>query len=312
MNLCLLTDSVPELTLEEALDLAVSLEIESVEIATGGQSSAPHARLDELLGSAHARAAFAGTIASRGLRLAALNCSAWPMHPIRGREEARFIQDSIRLAEELEVDKIVTMSGCPGDSPQARTINWIWFPWPPETQELRERQWEEALEVWQGLTEFARAHGVNRIAFELHPLHLVYNVPTLLRLRDAIGPEIGVNLDPSHLVWQQMDVVRVVRTLGDSIFHVHLKDTELSDEQVALSGVLDPRSWDDPENRSWVFRTVGDGNPATLWTAFLRALEDIGYNDELSIENEDPFFPGESGVRRAVEFMRSLTPATGS
>ena len=134
MNLCLLTDSVPELTLEEALDLAVSLEIESVEIATGGQSSAPHMRLDELLGSADARAAFARAIASRGLRLAALNCSAWPMHPIRGRAEARFIEDSIRLAEELEVDKIVTMSGCPGDSPQARTINWIWFPWPPETQ----------------------------------------------------------------------------------------------------------------------------------------------------------------------------------
>ena len=312
MNLCLLTDSVPELTFEEALDLAVSLDIESVEIATGGQSSAPHVRLDELLGSADARAAFAGAIASRGLRLAAINCSAWPMHPIRGQEEAGFIEDSIRLAEELGVDKVVTMSGCPGDSPQARTINWIWFPWPPETQELRERQWEEALEVWQGLTEFARAHGVNRIAFELHPLHLVYNVPTLVRLRDAIGPEIGVNLDPSHLFWQQMDVVRVVRTLGDSIFHVHLKDTELSDEQVALSGVLDPRSWDDPENRSWVFRTVGDGNPATFWTAFLRALEDIGYNDELSIENEDPFFPGASGVRRAVEFMTSLTATAGS
>ena len=76
MNLCLLTDSVPELTFEEALDLAVSLDIESVEIATGGQSSAPHVRLDELLGRADARAAFAGAIASRGLRLAAINCSA--------------------------------------------------------------------------------------------------------------------------------------------------------------------------------------------------------------------------------------------
>jgi sugar phosphate isomerase/epimerase len=310
MDLCLLTDSVPELTLEQALDVAVDLGIDSVEIATGGQSSAPHVRLEEVLGSADARAAFAGAIASRGLRLAAINCSAWPMHPLRAEEEARFIQDSIRLASELQVEKIVTMSGCPGDSPEARTINWIWFPWPPETLEIRERQWELALEVWQGLTDFARAHGVNRIAFELHPLHLVHNVPTLRRLRDAIGPEIGVNLDPSHLFWQQMDAVRVIHALGDAMFHVHLKDTQLFDEEVALNGVLDPRPWDDPADRSWVFRTVGDGNPAPFWIDFLQALDEVGYDDELSIENEDPFFPGAAGVRRAVEFMGSLKPAT--
>jgi sugar phosphate isomerase/epimerase len=308
MKLCLLTDSVPALTLEESLDLAVSLGIESVEIAAGGQSSAPHMRLQELLGSAAARANFVEAISSRGLRLAAINCSAWPMHPLRGPEEARFIEDSIRLAGELEVDKIVTMSGCPGDSPEARTINWIWFPWPPETREILDRQWEQALEVWQGFADFGRAHGVTRIAFELHPLHLVYNVPTLLRLRDAVGPAIGANLDPSHLFWQQMDPVRVVQALGAAVYHVHLKDTQLLDEQVALNGVLDPRSWDDPAHRSWVFRTVGEGTPASLWTAFLEALEKIGYNGELSIENEDPILPGESGVRRAVEFVSWLMP----
>jgi sugar phosphate isomerase/epimerase len=308
MKLCLLTDSVPELTLEQALDLAAGLGIESVEIAAGGQSSAPHMRLQELLGNAGARAGFLKAISARGLRLAAINCSAWPMHPQRAREEARFMHDAIRLAGELEVDKIVTMSGCPGDSPAAATINWIWFPWPPETQEILDRQWEQALEVWQGFADFARVHGVTRIAFELHPLHLVYNVPTLLRLRAAIGPAIGANLDPSHLFWQQMDPVRVVGALGPAVHHVHLKDTELFDQQVALNGVLDPRSWDDPASRSWVFRTVGEGTPAAGWAAFLQALEAIGYDDELSIENEDPFLPGESGVTRAVEFMSSLMP----
>jgi sugar phosphate isomerase/epimerase len=308
VKLCLLTDSVPDLTLEETLDLAAGLGIESVEIATGGQSSAPHLRLDELLESAAARSAFVDAIASRGLRLAAINCSAWPLHPLRGPEEARFIQDSIRLAGELEVDKIVTMSGCPGDSPQARTMNWIWFPWPPETGPIREDQWEQALELWQGLAEFARVHGVKRIAFELHPLHLVYNVPTLLKLREAVGPAIGANLDPSHLFWQQMDPVRVVQALGPAVFHVHLKDTQLLDEELALNGVLDPRPWEEPRSRSWVFRTVGEGESPTRWAAFLKALDTSGYSGELSIENEDPFLPGESGVRRAVEFMTSLRP----
>ena len=308
MKLGLLTDSVPDLSFEAALDLAAELDLESVEIASGGQSSAPHMQLDELLRSAAARAAFSDAITARGLRLAAINCSAWPMHPVRGPEETRFIEDSIRLAGELGIEKIVTMSGCPGDSPVATTINWIWFPWPPETLPIRERQWEQTLELWQGLADFARAHGVNRIAFELHPLHMVYNVTTLLELRDAVGPAIGANLDPSHLFWQQMDPVRVIHALGPALFHVHLKDTGLFDEEVAINGVLDPRPWEDPRSRSWVFRTVGDGASPAVWTESLSALEAVGYDGELSIENEDPFHPGESGVRRAVEFMTSLRP----
>lgn len=306
MRLGLLTDSVPELSFEEALDLAAGLGMESVEIASGGQSSAPHLRLDELLGSGVARAGFSEAISSRGLRLGAINCSAWPLHPIRGPEEMRFIQDSIRLAGELGVEKIVTMSGCPGDSPQATTINWIWFPWPPETRSIRERQWEQALELWHGLADFARAHGVSRIAFELHPLHLVYNVPTLLELRNAVGPAIGANLDPSHLFWQQMDPVRVIHALGPALFHVHLKDTQLLHDELAINGVLDPRPWEEPMRRSWVFRTIGEGTSPRVWSDLLEALEAIGYDDDLSIENEDPFLPGESGVRRAVEFMASL------
>jgi sugar phosphate isomerase/epimerase len=308
MKMCLLTDSVPDLTFDEALDLAAGLGLGAVEIASGGQSSAPHMRLDELLESAAARATFAEAIASRGLRLAAINCSAWPLHPSRGPEEARFIEDSIRLAGELGVDTIVTMSGCPGDSPTGRTFNWIWFPWPPETQPILESQWDQAIELWHGIADFARAHGVSRIAFELHPLHLVYNVTTLLKLRDAVGPVIGANLDPSHLFWQQMDPVRVVHALGRSVFHVHLKDTELFDDELALNGVLDPRSWERPERRSWVFRTVGEGRSKAVWAAFLGALGEIGYDGELSIENEDPFLPGDAGVRRAVEFMASLMP----
>ena len=111
MKLCLNTDSVPDLTLEQTLDLAARCQIESVEIATGGQSSAPHLSLDELLRSVAARTRFADLLRAHGVRLAALNCSAWPMHPIRGDEDVRLIKDTIRLAAEMGVEKIVTMSG---------------------------------------------------------------------------------------------------------------------------------------------------------------------------------------------------------
>jgi sugar phosphate isomerase/epimerase len=308
MKLCINTDSLRELPFEEALDFAAGIGIESVEIASGGQSSAPHMRLEELLADAAKRAAFADAIASRGLRLAAINCSAWPLHPVHGEAQVELIRDSIRLASELEVDKIVTMSGCPGDSPRAPTLNWIWSPWPPEQVDVRQRQWEQAVEMWRDLADFALAHGVERLALELMPLMLAYNVPTLLRLREAVGPVIGATVDPSHMLWQRMDPVRVVAALGEhgAVHHVHLKDIELFDDELALSGVLDARPWDDPAHRSWVFRTVGRGHPASFWSAFLGALRAIGYDDEVSIEHEDVLLPGSAGVSEAVTVIKPM------
>jgi sugar phosphate isomerase/epimerase len=309
MDLGLYTDSVPELTFEAALDLAARIGAPAIEIATGGQSAAPHLRLTELLADRMARSRFAVALADRGLRLAALNCSAWPLHPVKGPREAELIRQTIRLAGELGVEKIVTMSGNPGDGAGASTINWIWYPWPQDAIELLERQWGEAIPLWQELAALAQGHGIRRISFELHPLHLVYNVPTLLRMRDAVGPVVGANLDPSHLFWQGMDPLAVIRALGPAIHHVHLKDTQIVPGQVALAGVHDQRSFDDPANRAWIFRTIGRAHDAEFWAAFVAALRSAGYDDCLSIENEDVTQPRIEGVEEAAAFMLPLMSA---
>jgi sugar phosphate isomerase/epimerase len=306
MDLCLYTDSVDKLSFEAALDLAVEARCGAIEIAAGGQSSAPHMRIGELLADGGKRRAFADAFASRGLRIAALNCSAWPLHPVKGPAHAELIRDTIRLAAELGVDKIVTMSGCPGDGPSATTINWIWYPWPADALALLERQWAEAIPFWAKMARFALDHGVSRIAFELHPLHLVYNVPTLLRMRAAVGPVIGANVDPSHLFWQQMDPIAVVRTLGSAVHHVHLKDTEIVPDQVALAGVLDQRPFENPMERAWIFRTVGRAHGAEFWAAFIGELRAAGYDDALSIENEDATQPAVAGVEEAAAFILPL------
>lgn len=314
-TVCVNTDTLGALPLEDALDVVAGLGIEAVEIAAGGNSAAPHLRIGELLADKGARDRLAAAISSRGLRLAAINASSDPLHPQHGAEHQALIKDALRLAGELGVERIVTMSGCPGDSPQARVANWIWFPWPEEMLAVREEQWQRAIELWVELAELASQQGVAKFALELHPLHLVYNVPTLLRLREAAGPVVGANVDPSHLFWQQMDPARVVAALGPAVHHVHLKDTELFGEELAVNGVLDPRDWDDPEHRSWVFRAMGKGQPAAVWEAFLGALEQVGYGGVLSIENEDPSLPGEPGVREALSFLGSLSvdaPAVAS
>lgn len=309
MELGLYTDSVDKLSFEAALDVAARIGARGIEIAVGGQSSAPHLRIAELLLDRDARDRFVAAFVDRGLRVAAVNCSAWPLHPIVGEQHAALIRDAIRLAGLLGVRKIVTMSGCPGDGPSASTIDWVWYPWPPDMIALLERQWETAIPFWQTMAGVAQDHGVDRIAFELHPLHLVYNVPTLERMREAVGPIIGANVDPSHMFWQQMDPLAVIARLGPAVHHVHLKDTQLVPDQVAIAGVLDHRPFEDPARRAWIFRTIGRGHDRAFWAAFVAALRAAGYDDVLSIENEDVTQPAVEGVEEAARFMAELLAA---
>jgi sugar phosphate isomerase/epimerase len=306
LRLALFTDSVSERSFEGALDFAQELGIDAVEIAAGGQSPAPHLDLDEVLADTAALDRFRNALDTRGIELTALNCSAWPLHPVHDEAHRALIRNTIELAGRLGVHTIVSMSGCGGDAPDDTAMNWVWYPWPPEAVSLLERQWRAAIPMWEELAAHAERHGVDRIALELHPLHLSYNVPTLLRLRDAVGPVIGANVDPSHMFWQQMDPVAVVDALGDAVYHVHLKDSEVVRDQAALTGVLDNRPFADPKSRAWVFRTVGRAHDESFWSAFFSALTRVGYAGSLSIENEDVEQPQEAGVREAASFARRL------
>jgi sugar phosphate isomerase/epimerase len=310
MKLGLMTESVVDLPIEEALQFAGTLGLEEVELPTMGASQA-HLDVGRLLTDNRARDELLAAAARSGLRIAALNCSGWPLHPTRGEHDLQRVRDTIRLANMLGVRTIVTMTGTPGDAANAPFVNWVWYPWPEEAEALLEQQWETVVDTWREIADLATAAGVEAIALELHPLHLVYNVPTLRRIRDAVGPLIGANVDPSHLFWQQMDPVAVVRALGDAVFHVHLKDSALIPAQVALAGVLDSRRFGPSEERGWVFRTVGRGHGEQFWTEFIDALDEVGYSGTLSIEHEDESQPVLEGVAEAVDFTRRVLASRG-
>lgn len=312
MDLGLYTDSLATLPRDAVLDVASEIGAAAIEIATGGQSWAPHLDRAELLASASARDRLLDALGSRGLRLAALNCSAWLLHPRRAAEQRAIVEETFRLAELLRVSTVVTMSGCPGDGGGDSTVNWSTYPWPDELVRLQERQWDEMLALWHELAPRAADHGV-RVALELHPLQLVFNVPTLVELRAEVGDVVGANLDPSHLFWQGMDPLAAIAALGPAIHHVHLKDTAINEDEVALAGVLDRRSFDDPARRAWNFRTVGRGHDATFWRSFVAALGASGYVGSLSIEHEDRSEDPLDGVRASASFARAvLRDATSS
>jgi sugar phosphate isomerase/epimerase len=305
VELGLYTDSLAHLARDQAFDVAARLGATGIEIAAGGQSSAPHLDRAGLLASPDARRRLLDDLATRGLHLAALNCSAWLLHPRRAEEQRRIVEETFRLAGLLGVRTVVTMSGCPGDGPGATTVNWPVYPWPDDLVDLRRRQWEAMLGLWHELAPQAVDEGL-RVALELHPLQLVFNVPTLLELRAAVGDVVGANLDPSHLFWQQMDPLAVIRALGPAIHHVHLKDTAVIPDEVAIAGVLDVRPFDVPEGRAWNFRTVGRGHDATFWQAFVTGLVSAGYAGSLSIEHEDRSEDPLVGVAESAAFIQTV------
>ncbi len=311
MELGLYTDSVAHLEREDAFAFAASIGAGAIEIAAGGQSSAPHLDREALLASAGERQRLLDELSRHGLRLAALNCSAWLLHPRTGREQRRIVEETFRLANVLGVRTVVTMSGCPGDGPGSTTVNWPVYPWPPELVELRRRGWSEVLALWRELGPLAADLGL-RVALELHPLQLAFNVPTLLELRDVAGEAIGANMDPSHLFWQQMDPLAVIAALGPAIHHVHLKDTAIDPAQVATAGVLDVRTFDEPDRRAWNFRTVGRGHDVDWWRRFVEALATVGYDGPLSIEHEDRSADPLEGVAESAAVAKQVLAAAGA
>jgi sugar phosphate isomerase/epimerase len=293
-------------SLEETLEAASALGISWVELSTGGQAASPFVDVDRLLASAEARAALMSTLDRYGMRLSALNAGAFPLHPRLGPDHVELTRKTFRLAGLLGVDRIVTQSGVPGDADGSRVPNWICYPWPPEMLDIVREQWERAIALWTDLAANAKAQGVTRLCFELHPFNLVYNVPTLFQLREAVGPMVGVNLDPAHLVWQGMDVPACVRALGGAIYHVHAKDVAIHRENVALVGLLDNRPDVSYRERPWTFCVPGLGQDAAWWRAFVAALKEVGYDDVASIEHGDPRLPGVAGLERTVAFLKTV------
>jgi sugar phosphate isomerase/epimerase len=301
-----------KLSIDEMLDKVSALGLEAFEIGTGGYPGNKHCPLDELLADPVKAKAWKKKFDDRGLGMATLSCHGNPIHPdaAHAARDAELFRKTVRLAEIVDVKVIVGFSGCPGGSPGDTQPNWITYRWPPEYDEMLNWQWKEkVIPYWKEAAKFAREHGIHRLAFEMHPNFVVYNPRTLLKLREAVGEEIGANCDLSHLFWQGCDPVEVIHFLGKQgmIYHAHMKDTVLYPENVAKYGVLNfVFETADLPLASDAFRAVGYGHSASTWKAILQAYMDIGYDGILSIENEDPILAGEVGVERAAYVLKNV------
>ena len=308
MKLGFVSDSLGGVPFAAMLDHAARLGVSGVEVNTGGWSTAPHFDLKAMRGSAAARRDFRAAFESRGLAVIALNANGNPLHPTEP-QQGECLRETIRVAGELGVKTVCTMSGLPAGRDGDLMPNWVVSSWPPETQAILRYQWDEKLiPFWTEMAALAKVSGVERIALELHGNQCVYNVPSLLRLRAAIGPVIGANLDPSHLFWMGADPLVAAEALGTALHHVHAKDTMLNPPVQATTSLLENGSLMDIPARSWSYITLGFGHGETWWRQFCYRLTMAGYDGWLSIEHEDVLLNSLEGLGKSVALLKGVMP----
>jgi sugar phosphate isomerase/epimerase len=162
--------------------------------------------------------------------------------------------------------------------------------------------WPRVLEVWQPLVKFAEGNGV-RIAIENCPMlfsrdewpggkNIATSPKIWRRLFNDIGSaSLGLNYDPSHMIWQQMDYLSPMREFKDRLFHVHAKDVRIDHERLNDVGILaHPSEYHTPK-----LPGLGDVN----WGRFFSTLTDAGYQGPVCVEVEDRAYEGSLDSRKA-------------
>ena len=295
-------------SLEDALEYLTGLGVEMVELGCGGDPGNDHLPMDDYLDNDAAQAELRSLLDDFDVGISALATHNNPLHPDDNRAAAadEQLRNAIRLADQLDANCITCFSGLPGGGPADEVPNWITAPWPNEHLDALEYQWSEvAIPYWQDLAAFADDHGVD-VAIEMHPNFLVYNPPSMLRLREATNERIGANLDPANIVWQGIDIPKAIRYLGadDAIHHVHAKDLRRYEANLDVTGVLDTKPYTEELDRSWLFRSIGYGHDLDYWKDMVSTLRMVGYDGTLSVEHEDSLTSSREGLEKAIGTLR--------
>jgi sugar phosphate isomerase/epimerase len=318
-------------TLPEAISVVKDLGLSGIEINTGGFIPPVHVpNLDTILVSDAARDDFLAMFDGTGVSIAGLNCNGNPLHPndIIGDAHSQDLRRTIRLAHRLGQHRVVTMSGLPEGEHGGTRPNWIVNAWNSASLDVLEYQWKIATAFWREIDREARDLDV-KVALELHPQNLVFNPPTMRELIDrAQTTNLGVELDASHLFWQQMDPIAVVKDLGDIVVHAAAKDVRVN-PAAAVCGVLDNRfrrlgeneervnlggdewvnEW--PMNSAWDFVALGRGHDVSYWAEFIAALYEVDPDMMLNIEHEDVSLGRLEGLEVAAKVIHEAARIAG-
>jgi len=174
---------------------------------------------------------------------------------------------------------------------------------PPVPAEMIERGYQDFADRWNPIIDVFDKVGV-KFAHEVHPSEIAYDYWTTKRALEAIGHRegFGLNFDPSHFMWQDLDPVGFLLEFKERIYHVHLKESKrkLDGRNGRLGSHL---PWADPR-RGWDFVTTGHGD--VPWEDIFRMLNFINFQYSMSVEWEDAGMDRLLGAPDALAFVRKL------
>lgn len=178
-----------------------------------------------------------------------------------------------------------------------------WYSFPPTTEEMVEAAYRKILDLWTPIFDEFDKQSV-KFALEVHPTEIAFDLYTTEALLKTFKRRLtlGLNFDPSHLVWQGVEPHLFIREFADRVYHVHMKDVAVTlDGKAGILGSFLPFG---DVRRSWNFRSLGHGD--VDFDAIIRELNDIGYDGPLSVEWEDNAMDREFGARESLEFVRRM------
>ncbi|USQ77390.1 sugar phosphate isomerase/epimerase family protein [Ornithinimicrobium cryptoxanthini] len=219
----------------------------------------------------------------------------------RAAEELKL---TARLAQKMGVDTVVGFTG---------SSIWQYVAmFPPVPAERIEAGYQDFADRWNPILDVFDECGV-RFAHEVHPSEIAYDYWSTVKTLEAIGHReaFGLNWDPSHMLWQDIDVVGFITDFADRIYHVDCKDTRMRIGNGRNGRMGSHLPWGDPR-RGWDFVSTGRGD--VPWEACFRALASAGYAGPISVEWEDAGMDRLEGAPEALAFLKRFdySPATAS
>ncbi|WP_106403264.1 sugar phosphate isomerase/epimerase family protein [Actinocorallia populi] len=210
------------------------------------------------------------------------------------RRAAEEMKNTARTAARLGVDTVVGFTG---------SAIWKYVAmFPPVTQEVIDAGYRDFADRWNPILDVFDEVGV-RFAHEVHPSEIAYDHWTTRRALEAIGHReaFGLNWDPSHMMWQDLDPAGFILDFAERIYHVDCKDVKLAVGNGRNGRLGSHLAWADL-NRGWDFVSTGHGD--VPWERCFRALNSIGYKGPISIEWEDAGMDRLVGAPDALRFVR--------
>jgi sugar phosphate isomerase/epimerase len=298
MRLGFLTAPFPETPLMEVADWAARADFDSLEIACWPRTAGSTRRY---AGTSHIDVAnlsggqareLADEVAGKGLAISGLGFYPNPLHP--DEQTRRAAIDHVKLViEACRKMGVPFMNTFMGGDPTKNV----------------DQNWDDALRIWPEIVEHARDNGV-RITIENCPMifshdewpagnNIAWSPYIWRRIIEQWGGTVGLNYDPSHLVWLMIDQPRFIREFADHIFHMQAKDVQIDRDGLYERGTMSSGiGWQIPR-----LPGLGDAN----WREIFSTLYRVGYDGDVIIEHEDRKFEGtDELVKRGFLIARDM------